>query len=154
MPRIDRHVPSTRDVEQEFWKLPDRSATQSIKSLTRVQLKDNPLSISPIVPPAIPPWFWDDVVGRYSPNSRGDAIYTLFDKIDLMLSGGKFSDCDRMLRNLPIEDLPTEIIGGILSITLPATPDELPSRAEFFRRVYREIERRGEDARRLLAGLE
>jgi hypothetical protein len=63
-----------------------------------------------------------------------EAIDVLFREVDGMLLAGEFERCDQFLQIVDLSRLDTELIVGVLSVTLKAS-DKLPSRAEFFRRV-------------------
>ena len=82
-----------------------------------------------------------------------DALDVIFEAVDLALLAGKFRECDRALASVNVDEWPTDLLGGLLSITLAAS-HELPARAAFFERTRRVLIERGDDTPGLLDGLE
>lgn len=82
-----------------------------------------------------------------------DALDVIFDTIDDALLDGKFKECNQALASININEWSTDLLGGILSITLAAS-HKLPERVAFFRKVRNAIIKRGELEPGLLDGLE
>jgi hypothetical protein len=92
-------------------------------------------------------------VELYQHGKKEESLDIIFDFIDDMLLSSRFSDCDRLLLQLSVEDLSNPQLLTVLTATL-AAKEHLASRATFVDRVKSELGRRGADASRLLAGLE
>lgn len=82
-----------------------------------------------------------------------DAIDLLFEQVDDLLLAGRFNDCDKILQKVDIDRLETNLMIGLLSVTLAAAK-ELPNRALVMSAI-RESLTRSDPARveRLLNGL-
>ena len=81
------------------------------------------------------------------------ALDAIFDAVDSALLAGRFRECDRALASVNVAEWPTDLLIGLLSITLAAS-HKLPARAAFFERAQRALSQRGEDTLGLLDGLE
>jgi len=81
------------------------------------------------------------------------ALDAIFDAVDSALLAGRFRECDRALALVNVDEWPTDLLGGLLSITAAAS-HELPARAAFFERTRRVLNERGDDTVGLLDGLE
>lgn len=77
----------------------------------------------------------------------------IFDAVDTALLAGRFRECNRALASVNVDEWPTDLLVGLLSITLAAS-DKLSARAAFFERARRALKERGEDTADLLVGLE
>jgi len=62
------------------------------------------------------------------------AIDILFKHIDTMFLDGEFEGCNEILPKIDLERLDTNLLVGLLSITV-AAKDKLPSRPELVRRI-------------------
>lgn len=82
-----------------------------------------------------------------------DALDVIFDAVDSALTAGRFRECNRALASVNVDEWPTDLLGGLLSITAAAS-HELPARAAFFERTRRVVNERGDDTPGLLDGLE
>ena len=87
-------------------------------------------------------------------HKRLDAI---FDTIDDLCLAGKFDEVDNVLKNVDIQNEPTTLLIGYLTITLMAHKgNKLNCRTLFYDKVEEELRRRGETEKRiknLLVGL-
>lgn len=82
-----------------------------------------------------------------------DALDVIFNAVDSALTAGRFRECNRALASVSVDEWPTDLLGGLLSITAAAS-HELPARAAFFERTRRVVIERGDDTPGLLDGLE
>jgi hypothetical protein len=89
----------------------------------------------------------------YQSGKKEESLDIIFDFIDEMLLSSKFNDCDKALLQLSVEELSNPQLLTVLTATL-AAKEHLANRATFVDRVKSQLERRGADASRLLAGLE
>lgn len=91
---------------------------------------------------------------RLDNHERTDAALDLiYDSIDDLMRNEQVQRLDSILASIPITDLSTEILLGILTATLPAK-SRLPMRAGFFNAVEQTIRQRGEYEEGLLTGLQ
>jgi len=81
------------------------------------------------------------------------ALDALFDAVDTALLAGRFRECDRALASVHVSEWPTDLLIGLLSITLAAS-HKLPARAAIVERTRRVLTERGDDTVGLLNGLE
>ena len=77
----------------------------------------------------------------------------IFDAVDTALLASRFRECDRALASVKVSEWPTDLLIGLLSITLAAS-HRLPARPAVFERTRRVLIERGDDAAALLDGLE
>ncbi len=87
-------------------------------------------------------------------NKTDDAMDMLYDVMDELLSARSFPICERMLENIDIGRLNTDLLIGALSITLPAKRF-LSTRGEFLLRVEHHLanDHRPDELADLLRGL-
>ena len=91
---------------------------------------------------------------RLDKSGKTDAALDLiYDNVDSLLSNGKYEELDLMLKNVDADLLPTDILLGLLTATLPAKT-KLPSRSIFFRLTEMQIKTRAEWEEGILTGLE
>jgi hypothetical protein len=103
------------------------------------------------VQPTLPDWM--QAVRKLDENGQSDAaLDEMFDHIDSMLSSQEFSDVDAILGAMPVEGPSLTLMMGLLSITRPAA-QHLPSRRQYFDRVFRLCNAMRRDADSLLGGL-
>ena len=77
---------------------------------------------------------------RLDQSGRIDAaIDLIFDRVDTLLCGGDFEECDLLLRAVEVDRLSVDLMVAFLSITLAAR-DRLRERARFYSRVKQQIE--------------
>lgn len=76
----------------------------------------------------------------------------VFDRIDAMMRDGKFRLLNELIENINAEDLPIDMLLGILTATLPAR-SKLPARAKLLDDTRETLTRRGEYKPAVLAGL-
>jgi hypothetical protein len=88
-----------------------------------------------------------------SRNQVDAALDEVFEGFDLLFREGRMDEANELLKLVSIEDVSTDLLGGILTATLPAG-DQLPHRAQFFTLVEKELADRGELEEGLLSGLE
>jgi len=101
--------------------------------------------------PVLPDWM-RPVLKEDQRGQSDVALDEMFDRIDPMLSSGKYSEVDAILTAMPVEGPSLTLMMGLLSITRPAA-QHLPSRQRFFDRVYRLCRAMRRDADSLLGGL-
>ena len=78
----------------------------------------------------------------------------LYRAIDGLIQSGAISECDRLLREIAVEDMNTHLLVGLLTITAPDAA-RLPSRSSLYARVRERLDELVPDrSQRLLAGLE
>ncbi len=82
-----------------------------------------------------------------------DALDVIFDAVDSALLAGRFRECNRALASVRIDEWSTDLLIGLLSITLAAS-HKLPARAALFESTRRVVKGRGDDTPGLLDGLE
>jgi hypothetical protein len=109
------------------------------------------LLASPTHERTLPDWV-QSVLRLDETDQTAAALDTLFGRIDSMLSASDFDKVDGIVAGMPIEGPSLSLMMGLLSITRPAA-EHLPSRQEFFTRVYRLCRAMGRDAESLLSGL-
>ncbi len=82
------------------------------------------------------------------------ALDKLYRALDRLVRSGRFSECDRILEEINVDQMNTHLLVGVLTITAPDS-QRLASRAGLFRRVRTRLSRLApERSERLLAGLE
>ena len=100
------------------------------------------------------PVSWIDTsVTLYQEWKKEESLDVIFDTIDDMLLGSKFSACDTALSEIQVEDLSNAQLLTVLTATI-AAKKHLLNRDHFVSRVEDVLKLRGADAPRLLAGLE
>jgi hypothetical protein len=97
-------------------------------------------------------WF-TEALELFTSGKREKTLDMVYDIVDNMLLSARFNEVDEFLSDVDVSRVPTVILVGILTITLPAC-DSLPTRASFFEAVRLECERRGETDPGLLKGLD
>jgi hypothetical protein len=97
-------------------------------------------------------WIWKSN-DLYRSGRKEEALDLIFDAIDDMLLASKFRECDSALSRISVDDLSNSQLLTVLTATIAAR-DRLPFRKALLNRAKLELERRGADAPRLLAGLE
>jgi hypothetical protein len=127
--------------------------TQSIWMAIKQEEVSKPIPLDAIIDRAIERF----LSGIYRLGSTGDlegATDRIFDVIDRLLSASLYEVCDKILKQVSVDRLPTALLRSFLTITA-AAKDRLEERPAFFKRVETEmIGKRGEDtARRLLSRL-
>ena len=91
---------------------------------------------------------------RLDKSGKTDAALDLiYDNVDSLLSNGKYEELDLMLKSVDADLLPTDILLGLLTATLPAKT-KLPSRSNFFQLTEMQIKTRAEWEEGILTGLE
>ena len=90
---------------------------------------------------------------RQTQNNEERALDLIFDRLDDLLIGSKFIECDSILATFDVGTMSTAQLLTVLTATA-AAKDRLPNRAEFYKRAKSVMTTRGIDADRLLAGLE
>ena len=80
------------------------------------------------------------------------AVLHLYREVNGLLCAGKFEEVSFLLRLADLEDLPPELLVGLLRITFPARQKILDWKATC-RKVSNELTRRGFDSSVLLVGL-
>lgn len=81
------------------------------------------------------------------------ALDLIYDRVDNLLSTGRFHDLDSILGKISLSNLTVDVLLGLLTSTLPGKT-KLRFRTVFFHKVEEEIKKRGEWENGLLAGLE
>lgn len=81
------------------------------------------------------------------------ALDLIYEHLDEMMRRGELGNLDGILCGLPVADLPTDVLLGILSASLPMRA-RVSSRADFFSKVEKTLKERGEWEAGLLTGLE
>jgi len=95
----------------------------------------------------ITPW-WNEL-----PENEDAAIDVIFDKIDQMLTDGKFTEVDDILREIDVEKMKMVYLIGFLTITY-AAHSKLVERDIFFERVSGHLEKTEPERREaVLVGL-
>ena len=83
---------------------------------------------------------------------RAQALDIVYDAVDDLLSEGEFKQVNSLLNEVYVENLPSELLLGLLTITLAASP-KLVGRSSFYAKVWYFLERVGEPADEILHGL-
>ncbi len=93
-------------------------------------------------------------VKRLDKRERLDtALDLIFDQVDELLLSGAFDEVDQILGHVVPDEFSTEVLVGLLTVTLPAK-NQLARRDEFFQRVAETLRTRGETDQRILIGLD
>lgn len=93
-------------------------------------------------------WF-DEAISLCGHGNKDAALDVIFDKIDDWLCEGKFDECNQFLGRLNVEETPTVLLLGVLTITY-AADKYLENRHGVFARSWATITARGENAEKLL----
>ncbi len=101
--------------------------------------------------PTLPTWM-QSVLTMDANDQTAPALDEMFNQIDSMLSAGELTGVDEIVAAMPVEGPSLSLMMGLLSITRPAA-ERLPSRDQFFARVYRLCKAMRRDADLLLGGL-
>ena|SRR6188508_1537397 len=72
--------------------------------------------------------------------NRDDALDLLFETVDDLCYEGQFEAIEPLLKEFDVDKCSTTLAVGVLSITF-AAKDELPSRADFYNRVFLAVEK-------------
>lgn len=97
--------------------------------------------------------FIDRAIRLEARGKTSAALDLIYDQVDERLIQGAFSEVDNVLAKAETSRLSSNLLVGLLTITLPAR-GKLVHRAEFLDRVQRELNRRGELEDGLLIGLD
>jgi len=87
-----------------------------------------------------------------NPESLDAQLDTLYGWADGLMSSGRFADLDAAIAAYRPDEMPTDILLGVLTATLPAK-SKLPARVQFYLDVERLVNARGENGPGLLDGL-
>ena len=80
---------------------------------------------------------WEKILKEADPDKSLDLLCK---HVDQLLTAGKFEECDKFIQAANFENLNTNMIVGVLSVTL-AAKYELPSRIDFYRTAHSEFSR-------------
>ena len=133
----------------------NEQATEKKEKLGGVQGQKSSNDIS-IKQPATPLYNWPqwltDAVSLENAGREDEALDLVYRNVDELLRNGQFNDVETLIREVNVDDLPTDVMLGILSITLSAR-GHLPSRTRFVNQARILLGWRGEDVSFLLKGL-
>lgn len=95
----------------------------------------------------------NDIQGLLASDRIDDGLDKLYGFIDRLLKASQFKTVNSLFSAVDVERAPLDLLLGLLIATLPVKR-RAKARAAFFEATRTELERRGEDASRLLNGLE
>jgi len=98
------------------------------------------------------PWL-EELYGLVSQKKLENAVALLFDQVDELLDAGDVAGCNKVLEAVELERLDSNLLIGVLSVTVPAAP-HLPFRPTLVRQIEGILTRTDpERVERLMSGL-